>query len=184
MTAATAWDFYQDALSGEPLDQPVRGAEVDTRASLWLVGTWQLRVPASAPRPLPEAPRLVANLRAWTGWSQTRLARALGTSHTTVGRILRGRPLAEAHSGDLLGRLRRAHEVIGRIYYLANESAESTAWALEVTRPGCPSPLEELRSGHAAKAYLVAIETLNPREPGLLTGGRPRRDGAVAALHD
>lgn len=184
MTAAVAWGFYDDALHGEPFQQTVRRPVVDTVPTLWLVGDYPLRVPASAPRPVPEAARLIANLRARTGWSQKRLAREFGTSHTTVGRILRGRPLVSAHSGDLLDRLRQADEVIGRVYYLAGGSQESTVRALEVARPGCLSALDQLRAGRAARAYLAAIETLTLREAGLLTGGRPRRDGAVAALHE
>ena len=43
----------------------------------------------------------------------------------------------------------------------------------------------ELRDGNPAAAYLAAIDSLRPpRLPGLLTGDRPKGDGATAPLHD
>jgi uncharacterized protein (DUF2336 family) len=48
---------------------------------------------------------------------------------------------------------------------------------------------DKLRSGDldadtAALAYLAVIDSFRPRPSGLLTGDRPRRDGATVPLHE
>ena len=184
MTMLAARTLYEDAMRGEPLPQAVSRPVIDTRDPLWLVGDWPLRIPSPSPRPVPESSRLVARLRSRTGWSGRRLAEALGTSHTTIRRIEGGRPLMAAHSGDLWRRLHEVCDVVERVYRLTAENAEATARTLEAVPPGLRSPLEELQAGESAKAYLNAIEVLRPRRPGLLTGDRPRRNGATAPLHE
>jgi transcriptional regulator with XRE-family HTH domain len=183
MTALAMRTLYEDAVRGEPLQCVFTRPAIDTHAPLWLVGDWPLRIPSLPPRPMPASSRLVALLRGRTGWSARQLAAALGTSHTTIRRIENGRPLMAAHSGDLGQRLQDVSDVVERIYWLTGD-AEITARTLEDTPPGLRSPLEELQAGQPAKAYLAAIDVLRPRRPGLLSGDRPRRDGATAPLHE
>jgi transcriptional regulator with XRE-family HTH domain len=176
---------YDTALRGEPLQQPVRQPVIDTRDAFWRVGGWDVDLPPSPPRPVPEATRLITLIRDRTGWSGRRLAEILPVSHTTVRRLAAGQQPVSSHSGDLPLRLRDAYDVIDRIYLLLARDPRATARALDCAPPGRNSPREELRAGHPADAYLAAIDALRPpRVPGLLTGDRPRREDATAPLHE
>jgi transcriptional regulator with XRE-family HTH domain len=177
--------LYDTALGGEPLQQPVTPPTIDTREPIWRVGGWDVDLPPSPPRPVPEATRLITLIRDRTGWSGRKLAEILPVSHTTVRRIARGQQPESAHSGDLPARLRDVYDVIDRIYLLQGRDPQATARTLDSAPPGRSSPREELRSGNPADAYLAAIDLLGPpRAPGLLTGDRPRREDATAPLHD
>jgi transcriptional regulator with XRE-family HTH domain len=177
--------LYDTALGGEPLQQPVTLPTIDTRESIWLVGGWNVNLPPSPPRPVPDATRLITLIRDRTGWSGRKLAEILPVSHTTVRRIVAGQQPVSSHSGDLPARLRDAYDVIDRIYLLLGRDPRATARTLERAAPGGRSPAQELGAGHPAHAYLAAIDSLRPpRAPGLLTGDRPRRGDATAPLHE
>ena len=177
--------LYDAALRGEPLHRPVPQPPIDTRGRIWRVGDWAVDLPSSPPRPAPEAARLIALVRDRTGWSARRLAEVLRVSHSTVLRIADGQRPEAAHSGDLPLRLRKTYDVVDRIYLLLRRDPAATARTLDDAPPGRRSPAEELRDGNPAEAYLAAIDILGPpRPPGLLTGDRPRGDGATAPLHE
>ena len=176
--------LYDSALRGEPLQRPITQPPIDTRSAIWRVGDWSVRLPPSPPRPVPEATRLITLVRDRTGWSGRKLAEILGVSHSTVRRITGGQRPVSAHSGDLPLRLRNIYDVVDRIYLLLMRDPEATARTLDATPTGRRSPVEELRAGNHAAAYLAAIDVLQPRPAGLLTGYRPRRDGATAPLHE
>ena len=176
--------IYDDAIIGETLERRVVPPTLNTASSLWTLGGWLLILPASDVRPVPELQWMVRQVRTWTGWSTRRLADAVGTSHTTIRAVENGRPLVGGHSGDLRQRLAAAHEVIERVYLLANRNVERVTAILDAAPPGRRSPIDELRSGDAAGAYLSALQVLNPSRPGLIVGDHPRRGGATVPLHD
>jgi hypothetical protein len=183
--STVATTLYEAALRGEPLQRPITQPAIDTRSPIWRVGGWAISLPPSPPRPVPEAARLIVLIRDRTGWSARRLAEILRVSHSTVRRIAGGQLPASAHSGDLPLRLRSTYAVVDRIYLLLTRDPDATARTLDDAPPGRRSPAEELRAGNPAEAYLAAIDLLQPpRPPGLLTGDRPRREGATAPLHD
>jgi hypothetical protein len=175
---------YGEALFGEPLVRLVRYPPLNTDSHFWIVGDWTIVLPETAARPAPEVQRAIADLRGWTGWSARRLADVLGTSHTTVLRIEDGRPLMEGHSGDLRRRVADVHDVVKRIYLLADRDSAATVRLLETRSGGTDAPVDALQRGDLARAYLRAIDAVRPRETGLLVGGRPRREGATIPLHD
>lgn len=177
--------LYDAVFHGEPLQQPIARPAVDTRSDIWRVGGWAVGLPPSQPRPVPEATRLITLIRDRTGWSGRRLAEILRVSHSTVGRITRGQRPEQAHSGDLPGRLRNAYEVVDRIYLLVSRDPQATARTLDAAVAGRRSPADELRAGNPAGAYLTAVDILRPPQTtGLLTGSRPRHDGATAPLYE
>jgi hypothetical protein len=178
--------LYDETFYGEPLSLPVRRPLLDTGHAIWLLAGWGLKVQLTLPERAPDVQRMISDMRAWTGWSQRRLADVLGTSHTTVGRAEAGRPLVEARSGDLRDRVDRAHAVVQRIFLLAERDAEETARLLE-TPPsitGGGSAVDGLRTGNPDRAYIAALDVLRPRPTGMLVGSRPRRGGATSPLHD
>lgn len=176
---------YDTAFRGEPLQRTVSRPAIDTRSDIWRVGGWDVEVPLSPPRPVPEATRLIMLIRDRTGWSRRKLAEILPVSHTTVRRIAKGQQPESAHSGDLPVRLRNAYDVIDRIYLLLGRNPHATALALDSAPPGRQSPREALRANNPADAYLAAIDFLRPpRAPGLLTGDRARREDATEPLHE
>ena len=184
MTLIDTGTIYEQALRGEPLERVVFRAPLNTGSTVWTLGDWALIVPPPIPRPAPEMQRIVSHLKEWTGWSARRLAEVLITSHTTVLGIESGRPLVNGRSGDLRRRLTEMHDVVERIYLLANRDPDTVARLLDTAPPGRRSAIEEMQAGEAARAYLAAIDVLRPRTPGLLVGNRPRRGGATAPLHD
>jgi len=179
-------NIYADAYFGEPLGLPVRQRTLNTERSFWTVGDWTLILPRAVVRRAPEVQRMMVEVRGWTGWSARQLAAVLGTSHTTVLNAEAGRPLIAVRSGDLRRRVGDLHDLVQRVHLLANREPSTTADVLATTpaagRSG--SPLDALAAGYPDRAYLAAIDVLRPRPNGLLTGSRPRRSGATAALHD
>lgn len=184
MTMIDTGTLYDEALRGEPLERVVFPAPLNTGTSLWTLGECALIVPPPIPRPAPEMQRIARHLMEWTGWSAHRLAEVLGTSHTTVLGIKGGRPLVDGRSGDLRRRLTDAHDVIERVYLLANRDPDTVARLLDTASAGRKTAIEEMQAGEPARAYLAAIDVLRPRAPGLLVGNRPRQGGATAPLHD
>jgi hypothetical protein len=177
--------LYDTLTLGEPLLRPACSPAIDTRGSIWLVGGWGVDVPVSPPRPIPESARLIALIRDRTGWSARLLGEILGVSHSTVGRIAAGQEPKAAHSGNLPFRLRRVHDVVDRIYLLQGRDPGATARILESVVSGRRSAVTELRDGNPAAAYLAAIDALRPPRPaGMLTGNRPKGDGATVPLHE
>jgi transcriptional regulator with XRE-family HTH domain len=176
--------IYHEALFGEPLGLPVRHRTLDTNRPFWIVGEWFVVLPTTVVRRAPDVQRMISEVRAWTGWSLRQLARVLGTSHTTVLNAEAGRPLLALRSGDLRRRVNEVHDVVERVYLLSERDASTTSHLLATAPRRGQSAVDALRAGRPEKAYLAAIDALRPRPTGMLTGSRPRRSGATAALHD
>lgn len=175
---------YDEALFGEPLVRRVRPQVLKARSGFWIVGDWSFEFPKLPIRPAPDIQQMAIQIRDQTGWSARRLAEVLATSHTTVLQIENGRPLIQGHSGDLRRRLADAHDLVVRVFLMADREPQRTSRLIETPLPDGESPLDHLRRGDLSRAYLSAIDVLRPRTPGLLVGNRPRRDGAAAPLHD
>jgi transcriptional regulator with XRE-family HTH domain len=149
-----------------------------------ILGERVIKIPALRSAPTPELRRLVWELRARTDWSARQIARVLGTSHTTINRIEAGGRLMSGHSGDLRRRLGSAHDVVSRVHVLAGGDADATARALETAGPSGDSAVALMQADAPARAYLAALDVLNPRQDGLLVGTRPRSGDAPAPLHE
>lgn len=127
----------------------------------------------SLPQPSPEGRRLALEIQRATGWSDRAMARALGTSHPTVGKVLEG----QAVNSALAQRIIRAHEVISRVHAIAGHDVQATNRALETSVEGQDAAARLLGRGAYAKAYLSAVDVLRPRQTGMLVGSRPSRSG-------
>jgi transcriptional regulator with XRE-family HTH domain len=179
-----ARDIYAEALRGEPLERAVFPPALNTHSSMWTLGDWVIVLPTPDLHPAPAMQQVVRQLRQWTGWSTRRLAEVLHTSHTTIRAVESGRPLVGGHSGDLRRRLTEAHDVVERVFLVADRNAEQVATILDSAPAGRRSAVEELKWGDPARAYLTAVDVLRPRRQGLIVGDRPRRGGATEALHE
>lgn len=178
--------IYDEALAGEPIPQIVEMSPTFTAVAngIYLIGDWKIRVPNLVISPIPPARRFVSDIRIRTGWSTRELARIVGTSHTTIGRIERGGRIVAGHSGELGTRLQQAHDVISRTYVIAGSDPVRTSQFLETRGPSGRSAVEYMREGEPSLAYLAIIDVATPRPEGLLVGNRPRGDGATVALHE
>ena len=177
--------LYSEAFSGEPLPGPVERPILDTARVIWSVLGYTIQVPLTVPVRAPAERQMITDIRAWTGWSQRRLAEILDTSHTTVRRAEAGRTLMEARSGDLRRRLESTHAVIQRVFLLAGQDPEQTGRLLEtVPADGSSTAVDALRCHNPERAYLAAVDLLRPRPTGMLLGNRPRQGGATTPLHD
>ena len=130
----------------------------------------------------PDARQMIQQLAAWTGWSNRTLAEVLDTSHTTVGALLQGRPLQPSRSGPLADRLAEAHQVVERAHHLTDHVAARTASVATVPDETGTAAVDYLHGRNPAAAYLAIVDALRPRPRGLLTGFRPARGDATAAL--
>ncbi|MGO9790872.1 MAG: hypothetical protein ACLP8S_15660 [Solirubrobacteraceae bacterium] len=95
-----------------------------------------------------------------------------------------GRPLLALRSGDLRRRVGEVHDVVERDHLLAEQDPGATSRLLAAAPSRGQSAVDALCAGRPETAYLAAIDALRPRPTGMLTGSRPRRSGATAALHD
>jgi len=182
--SALANTTYDQALYGEPISVAIARKLFNTDSRIWKLGDWAIEFPSTAPRPAPETQRMVAELKTWTGLSSRQLARMLGTSHTTIGRVETGGDLVAGHSGNLRQRIEATHDVVARITAIANHNAAAVRDALEFeAEPGMSARLA-LRAGDPSVALLRALDRLRPRPAGLIAGTGSRRSGATAALHD
>ena len=185
MTLVEAPTFYEAAVQGEPLRRSVFPPRLNMQELIWTIGDWPLRVPEAAPRSIPGLQGIIADTRGWTGWSARRLADIVGCSHTTIINAENGRPLVSGHSGDLRQRLVAIHDLVERVYVLADRDRERTGTLLDSALAGRRSAIDELRAGgDPGQAYLVALDLLRPRRTGLLVSDRPRRAGPTTALHE
>lgn len=184
MPTLDAPTIYDQALYGDSLAVPVREPALNTARDLWILGGWGVVLPRRVVRPAPDVQRMISELRAWTQLSARQLATLLGTSHTTVLSAEAGRPLVEARSGDLRRRVTDVHNVVRRIFLLADQNPSATSHILDTAPPSGRSPIDLLLAGEPARAYLSAIDLLRSRPSGLLVGHRPRREGATAPLHE
>jgi hypothetical protein len=188
-------NIYDRTLRGEPIYQPVTPTRMgrSTRPpllraiqnGLWLVGDWLVGIPTPVVRPAPHVQVMSRELRQWTGWSARQLADVLGTSHTTVLAVEDGRPLLAGRSGDLSRRLDEVHTVVSRIHVLTNGEATRTAYVLSTPPARGLSASEHLKRRAPGRAYVAALDVLQPPAEGLVVGSRPARPGrATAPLHD
>lgn len=149
------------------------------------VGASRMWTVALFPVPIPHGPddrQMVRQLAGWTGWSNRVLADLLDTSHTTVGALLQGRPLQPSRSGALGDRLAEAHRVMERAYHLTDHDAARVVSVATVPDETGKTAIEYLRDRNPAAAYLAIVDALRPRPRGMLTGSRPARGDATAAL--
>lgn len=170
-------DDAEDWLSGEHA----------MTAAFALGGSSRMWTVALFPVPMrhdPDARLIIQRLSAWTGWSNRSLAHVLDSSHTTVGALLQGRPLQPSRSGDLGDRLADVYQIVERAYRLTNDDAARTARVVAVADESGKTAVDYLRDRNSAAAYLAIVDALRPRPRGLLTGSRPARLDATAALSE
>jgi transcriptional regulator with XRE-family HTH domain len=186
MTFVEAPALYEDTFRGRPLQRTVFPAPLNTHDLFWTIGDWPIQVPAVTSLGVPQLQTVIQEIREKTGWSARRLADIVRSSHTTILNAENGRPLMSGHSGNLRQRLVEVHDLIERVYLLAERDLGRTA-AILATAPGTGrrSAVDEIReTGDPGRAYLAALDAIRPRPTGLLVGDRPRWDGPTTALHD
>jgi transcriptional regulator with XRE-family HTH domain len=172
-----------------PSGDPLRSGTVDTLPvrrppSRGLFDTW-VEMPAQPDRHSPRAQQLTRDIRACTGWSQRKVAAALGVTHPTVRALEEGR--SSARVGDLYHRLLEVHDVIERIFLVAGGSIQEADRLLS-TAPDeeSASAVELLKNRQPSAAYLAALGVLHPRRrTGMMQGRWPAEVGdATTAIPD
>lgn len=145
-----------------------------TQASIF--DLW-VHLPEPLAQPAPLVQRLTRNIRQWTGWSQRRLAKALGATHPTIRALEEGR--SAGRTKDLFDRLVETHDVVERVFLIADRDVKETDRLL-TTSPGDPLPsaLDLLEARQPAEAYVAAMEVLRPRrQTTMMRGLWPARAG-------
>ena len=127
---------------------------------------------------------MVTELQRQTRWSDRALAAVLSTSHTTIAAIKRGRFLDARRSGDLGERLKEASSVISRVFHASGDSVAATRRVLNQSAVGGQSAAALLTQRRPNAAYVAALDSTRPRQPGLLVGDYPRMGDATSPLSD
>lgn len=132
----------------------------------------------------PQAERLTREIREWTGWSQRKMARALGTSHPTVRALEEGRSVWRVR--DILTRLIEAHSVVERAHLLSGRKSQETDRLLTTPRTaGELTAIDLISQRRPSEAYLAVLDVLRPRQHGMMTGLWPAEaHQGTAALTD
>ncbi len=161
---------------------PAAGSTVDTRPVSDTPGLFDfwVQVPAMESRPAPRAQRLTRAVREWTGWSHRRLATVLDSTHPTVAALEQGRSMGRA--GDLFERLLEVHEVVHRVFLVADRDASEVDRLLESPSQSGATATELLTVRKPAEAYLAALDVSRPRRVGpLMQGLWPSKVGEATA---
>lgn len=159
MTIATpyapAWDIPdQDTPTTPPLDR------VPPQRPRWEL-QW-LETPAVRPgRPARPQLQLIA-IRDWTGFSNRRLAAALGTSHPTVAALLAGEGNL-AGRPDVRTRVSDLHSLCARLAPLVAHDPVQLRDLLDVSSGGT-TVLDLAAGGRVADAYVIALRAVSPRD--------------------
>lgn len=131
-----------------------------------------------------EAEHLLGRVLELTAWTNDQLERWL-PDRQQLPVVFSG--LEWGHASGISARLRRLRdfaEVAERVSLLAGGDRAETSRVLESRSDSGRTPLDYLRSGNVAKAYLTAIDLVGPRREGLMRGRRERQGDATVALHD
>nr|MBA2601122.1 hypothetical protein [Actinomycetota bacterium] len=135
-------------------------------------------------RALPEHQRLVQAIESTTGWSDRRLASILGVSHPTISKLRHRSSVRAGSRTGLLPRLLDVHEVVARVSLLAAGDPVATDRALTTPVRGRRG-IDYLAEGSRARAYLAAVDVLNPRTETRPEGEFPASAGrATTPLFD
>ncbi len=135
------------------------------RVDVYALSTAWIHMPHERSAPVSPLPGLLKEIRDLTGWARRDLARVLGTTHPTIGRLeTDGR--VTARSRDVAARVAELHAVLVR---LGRVAAGPPALILALQRQaGGITPLELLRQGEWAQAYTSALDALRGPRPAML----------------
>ncbi len=123
-----------------------------------------IATPEIVSRPAPRAQQFTHELLVWTGWSHRRLAKVLEISHPTVSALEQG--TSPAQVGDLFDRLIEAHEVVRRVYLIADRDPSRTSRLLSTPPESGNNASDLLAQRRPAEAYLAALDAQRPRRVG------------------
>lgn len=128
-----------------------------------------VKVPEPSPSAAPRTQVLARSLRRQTDWSQRKLAKVLDTTHPTVRALEEGR--SSAQQDQLYDRLVGVHEVVDRIFVVADRDTRETNRLLSALNSTGRSAVELLTTGDFAAAYLAALDAARPRRnSGMMNG--------------
>lgn len=148
--------------SSLPADATVISSPTRSRAPLGSFDDF-VRLPEVVSQPQQRLQAMMQELKNWTGWSDRRLAPALGVSHPTVAALAAGR--STGRPADV-ARVTETHAVIRQIFLLVGGDSAEISRILMVERAGSPSPIALLAEGRSGAAYLAAIDAVRPRSKG------------------
>jgi transcriptional regulator with XRE-family HTH domain len=141
-------------------DATVSFAPLTDRFRFPLFDPW-VRVPERAPTPAPRTQVLARSLRRQTGWSQRKLASVLRSTHPTVRALEEGR--SSAQQDELYDQIVGVHEVVDRVFEVADRDSRETNRLLSATTARATSAIDLLTAGDFAGAYLAALDAARPR---------------------
>jgi hypothetical protein len=123
--------------------------------------------PLAEKRVLSTVGMLVADVRRWTGWSDRKTARMLGTTHPTVRRLARNE--FSARSSGSIEQLRNIHDLLSRLRPLVSTPTE-LASLLTRAKIGHATAERLMLSGEFGEAYRASLRAVSGPRPTMLGG--------------
>jgi hypothetical protein len=125
---------------------------------------------------------LVGDVQRWTGWSDRKTARLLGTTHPTVRRLANNE--FSARSSPAIEQLRNLHDLLSRLRPLVSTPID-LASVLTRAKSGRLTAERLITSGEFGEAYRAALRALTGPHPTMLGGsGVPVAAATHSVDHD
>lgn len=103
---------------------------------------------------------MIREIRDWTGWSDRRLAVALGITHPTVAALAKGTSVGRPADVEQIAAL---HDVVRQVYLLCGKDPSETDRVLASRGESGPHAFELVSKGEMVAGYLAALDVARPR---------------------
>lgn len=136
--------------------------------------TQWIEIPEAPERLESPLPRMIREIRTWTGWSQRELGEILHTSHTTVRKFeTDGRVTSRSrHAASLVPDL---HNVVRRLSVVARGDSSKISAAFAVRDASGVSAASHLANENYPRAYSSALHALRGGRTAMVTPSSDRR---------
>ena len=142
----------------------------------------RVRLPEVKAQPTRRVQTMIRDVRAWTGWSDRRLATALGITHPTVAALAKGTSVGRTSDAEQIAAL---HDVVRQIYLLCGKDSTETDRVFVTENESGSSAFVLLSNGDIVAGYLAALDLARPRSGGKMLASRlPSAVRGTVPLHE
>ena len=157
-------------------------AAIASRKSPYLGVEEFVRLPEVTPLPTKRVQVMIRDIRAWTGWSDRRMASAMRVTHPTVAALAKGTSSGRPTDVEWIAGL---HDVVWQVHLLSGKDPTRTDQLLTAQTSSRMTPLELISNGDLVSGYLATLDLLRPRPASkLITSRLPKAVRGTVALYE